>query len=140
PEGPPIFYIVPDQMTFDEEYTLFNDKEISGSIRAQVVSFSRLAWRILQETGGGLRPFISSVGMQMMLRKITEERHADWKVFQKALKKQGFLSELESMITEFKRHQITPEMLKLQMEEIDKFTHKEPNEIALLQKLDDLTY
>lgn len=140
PDGPPIFYIVPDQMTFDEEYTLFNDKEISGSIRAQVVSFSRLAWRVLQETGGGLRPFISSVGMQMMLRKITEERHADWKVFQKALKKQGFLSELESMITEFKRHQITPEMLKLQMEEIDKFTHKEPNEIALLQKLDDLTY
>src|SRR5690625_2649795 len=140
PQGPAIFYIVPDQMTFQEEYELFNDGVIHGSIRAQVVSFSRLAWRILQETGGGTRQFISSVGIQMMLRKIIEEKQTDWKVFQKAIEKQGFLNDLEMMITEFKRHQITPEMLNMQIDHINGFVHKEPAEVSLTNKLTDLTY
>lgn len=140
PQGPAIFYIVPDQMTFQEEYALFNDGEIQGSIRAQVVSFSRLAWRILQETGGSTKQFISSVGIQMMLRKIIEEKQTDWNVFQKAMEKQGFLNDLEMMITEFKRHQITPEMLQMQIDQINGFVHKDPAELSLTNKLTDLTY
>lgn len=140
PQGPPIFYIVPDQMTFQQEYALFDDNLIQGSTRANVVSFSRLAWRILQETGGGTKQFISSIGIQMMLRKIIEEKQSDWRVFQKAMEKQGFLDQLEKMITEFKRYSITPEMLKMEMEHINQFTHKEPGEVALTNKLQDLTY
>src|SRR5690625_4338734 len=107
PQGPLIFYLVPDQMTFEQEYTLFKDQDLQGSIRTQVVSFSRLAWRILQETGGAVRQFISSVGIQMVLRKIIEEKQGDWLVFQKAMEKQGFLDQLENIITEFKRYEIT---------------------------------
>ncbi|HLR74610.1 MAG TPA: helicase-exonuclease AddAB subunit AddB [Virgibacillus sp.] len=140
PIGPPIFYIVPDQMTFQQEYKLFSDESIRGSIRAQVVSFSRLVWRVLQETGGGTRQFISSVGIQMMLRKIIEERTSDWNMFQKALEKQGFLSQLERMITEFKRYEITPEALQTYIEEMDRFVHKTPGEETLKGKLDDLLY
>jgi len=140
PQGPPVFYIVPDQMTFEQEYTLFKDKEFQGSIRTQVFSFSRLAWRVLQETGGAVRPFISSVGIQMMLRKIIEEKQGEWRIFQKAIEKQGFLEQLEMMITEFKRYEITPDMLKMQKENIDQFVHKEPGEVALSNKLEDLTY
>ncbi|WP_067729761.1 helicase-exonuclease AddAB subunit AddB [Oceanobacillus damuensis] len=140
PQGSPIFYIVPDQMTFQQEFALFNDENIKGSIRAQVVSFSRLAWRILQETGGGTRQFISSVGIQMMLRKIIEEKQGDWQVFQKAMEKQGFLNQLETMITEFKRYQVTPEVLRLQMEHLNQSVHKSPGEAALMNKLDDLLY
>ncbi|MUV36564.1 ATP-dependent helicase/deoxyribonuclease subunit [Lentibacillus sp. JNUCC-1] len=51
PQGSAIFYIVPDQMTFQEEYSLFHPHDVPGSIRAQVMSFSRLAWRVLQEAG-----------------------------------------------------------------------------------------
>lgn len=140
PQGSPIFYIVPDQMTFQQEYALFNDEGIHGSIRAQVVSFSRLAWRVLQETGGGTRQFISSVGIQMMLRKIIEEKESEWHVFQKALEKQGFLQQLEKMITEFKRYRITPEMLHMQIEQMNQFAHKESGEVALASKLNDLSY
>ncbi|WP_019376201.1 helicase-exonuclease AddAB subunit AddB [Virgibacillus halodenitrificans] len=140
PNGTSIFYIVPDQMTFQQESSLFHDKDIVGSIRAQVVSFSRLAWRILQETGGGTKQFISSVGVQMMLRKIIEEKTDDWRVFQKAMEKQGFLSQLEKMITEFKRYNISPEALQSQMKEIEGYVHKESGEEALISKLDDLAY
>src|SRR5699024_11461311 len=83
PKGSPIFYIVPDQMTFQQEYALFQDEAIKGSIRAQVVSFSRLAWRVMQETGGSTKQFISSVGTQMMLRKIIAEKESEWDIFQK---------------------------------------------------------
>lgn len=112
PLGKPIFYIVPEQMTFQQEYDLFKDDVIKGSFRAQVVSFSRLAWRILQDVGGNTKQFISSTGKQMMLRKIIEERTEPFQIFEKATNKFGFLEELDKLITEFKRHQITPEILK----------------------------
>lgn len=115
PLGKPILYIVPEQMTFQQEYDLFKDDEIKGSIRAQVVSFSRLAWRILQEVGGSTKQFISSTGTQMMLRKIVEQRTEPFNIFEKATDKLGFLTELDELITEFKRHQITPEHLELQL-------------------------
>ncbi|WP_217585964.1 helicase-exonuclease AddAB subunit AddB [Lentibacillus saliphilus] len=140
PQGPPIFYIVPDQMTFQEEYALFDHADVPGSIRAQVMSFSRLAWRVLQETGGGTRQFISSIGIQMMLRKIMEERAGEWRVFQKAKEKQGFLERLEALITEFKRYLISPDMLKAQIDEMNRFKHQYPTEEALTDKLEDLVY
>ncbi|MFG6149502.1 helicase-exonuclease AddAB subunit AddB [Halobacillus sp. B23F22_1] len=140
PNGAPIMYIVPDQMTFQQEYALLTGGDIEGSIRAQVFSFSRLAWRVLQETGGGTKKFISSTGVQMMLRKIIEERTSDWKVFQKAIEKQGFVEQLENMITEFKRYQVTPVMLHEQMHQMDQFMHRTSHEEGLRDKLDDLTY
>lgn len=140
PDGAPILYIVPDQMTFQQEYALLKQEGIEGSIRAQVFSFSRLAWRVLQETGGGTKKFISSTGIQMMLRKITEERKSDWNVFQKAIEKQGFMEQLETMITEFKRYRITPETLYQQIEGIEQYVHKHSGEEALKDKLEDLAY
>ncbi|KGX83903.1 helicase-exonuclease AddAB subunit AddB [Pontibacillus marinus] len=140
PDGPPILYMVPDQMTFQQEYALLKQEGIEGSIRAQVFSFSRLAWRVLQETGGGTRQFISSTGIQMMLRKITEERKSDWNVFQKAIEKQGFMEQLETMITEFKRYRVTPQTLMQQIDSIDQYTHQHPGEQALQHKLEDLAY
>lgn len=140
PEGSPIIYLVPDQMTFQQEYRLLTRSNVEGSIRAQVFSFSRLAWRVLQETGGGTRKFISSTGIQMMLRKIAEEKKADWKVFQKAVEKQGFIEQLETMITEFKRYCITPEVLQEQIRTMDRFTHKYKGEETLRNKLEDLSF
>ncbi|MFD1607945.1 helicase-exonuclease AddAB subunit AddB [Oceanobacillus luteolus] len=140
PHGAPIYYIVPDQMTFQQERALFTAGGIEGSIRAQVSSFSRLAWRILQEVGGGKRQFISSIGIQMMLRKIIEEKDGEWHTFQKAVEKQGFLQDMERMITEFKRYQVTPELLHQEIAQMEKFVHKEPTEVTLEKKLRDLLY
>ncbi|MRG87032.1 helicase-exonuclease AddAB subunit AddB [Salinibacillus xinjiangensis] len=140
PDGPPILYVVPEQMTFEQEYALLKQNGIEGSIRAQVFSFSRLAWRVFQETGGGTKKFITSTGVQMMLRKITEERKGDWKVFQKAIEKQGFMEQLEGMITEFKRYRIAPEDLADITNQMDQFKHSYPGEETLQNKLEDLAY
>ncbi|GAA5416674.1 ATP-dependent helicase/deoxyribonuclease subunit B [Paraliobacillus ryukyuensis] len=140
PQGKAIIYLVPDQMTFQQEYALLHGTEVHGSIRAQVLSFSRLAWRVFQETGGATKQFISSTGVQMMLRKIIEERTTDWKMFQKSLEKQGFIEQVEAMITEFKRYQVTPTLLAMQLSEMERFQHLAPSEVGLSHKLEDLHY
>src|SRR5699024_12132461 len=111
---------------------LFGDV-VRGSSRAQVMSFSRLAWRVMQESGGSTRQFISSTGTQMMLRKVIEQKTDGFHVFQKASDKYGFLKELDGMIREFKRYRVTSDMLKEQIDYAEVV-------IALINKLDDLLY
>jgi ATP-dependent helicase/nuclease subunit B len=111
PEGSPIIYIVPEQMTFLSEYRLATDPGLGGMIRAQVFSFSRLAWRVLQETGGISRYHISSVGISMLIRKIIEEQKERLKLFHRAADKNGFIQQTEQMIVEFKRYCVHPEDL-----------------------------
>jgi len=111
PNGTPIIYLVPDQMTFLSEYKLVTTNEMTGMIRAQVYSFTRLAWRVLQETGGISRIHLNSTGISMLIRKIIEENKSQLKLFQKTADMQGFVGHLEQILTEFKRYLITPEEL-----------------------------
>lgn len=134
PHGKPIIFITPEQMTFQQESRLLKEGA-SGSIRAQVLSFSRLALRVMEETGGAKKALITSTGIQMMLRKIIEQKKTDWRIFQKSVTKRGFIEQLEVMITEFKRYQVTPEMLKAQIE----LEHAN-KQSGLTDKLEDLHY
>jgi ATP-dependent helicase/nuclease subunit B len=109
PEGAPIIYIVPEQMTFLSEYRLSTNSEIGGMIRAQVYSFPRLAWRILQETGGISRYHLNSIGTNMLIRKIIEDQKENLKLFQRTADKNGFIQQLEQMVIEFKRYCVSPE-------------------------------
>lgn len=111
PIGEPIIYLVPEQMSFLSEYRLSTDPELGGMIRAQVYSFPRLAWRILQETGGFTRKHLDSVGVSMMIRKIIEDKKADLKIFQRAADKTGFVEQMEKLLIEFKRYAINPDEL-----------------------------
>lgn len=113
PNGSPVLYIVPEQMTFLSEYRLINTPGLAGMIRTQVYSFSRLAWRILQETGGASRSHISNTGLNMLIRKIIEDNKDDLKLFKQAADKSGFIQHVEAMLTEFKHYCIQPEDLVL---------------------------
>lgn len=128
PQGPPIIYLVPDQMSFQSEMSLMSAKEINGLIRAQVFSFSRLAWKILQETGGLARTHLTAVGTNMMLRKIIENHRSELRAFQTAADKVGFIEKTAEMIAEFKRYCIDPNTISVEHE----------NNQALQDKLHDL--
>jgi ATP-dependent helicase/nuclease subunit B len=112
PDGSPIIYLVPEQMTFQSEYALIRTPNLGGMIRAQVFSFTRLAWRVLQETGGMSRYHLSQTGVHMLLRKIIEQHKEKLVLFRRAADKNGFIEQLEEMITECKRYCITPEQLQ----------------------------
>ncbi|MGF9965120.1 helicase-exonuclease AddAB subunit AddB [Bacillus rhizoplanae] len=129
PKGETILYLVPEQMTFQTQQALINGN-VSGSIRAQVFSFSRLAWKVLQEVGGASRLHIDESGVHMLLRKIVEARKEELYVFQKAAEQNGFFEQLGSMIAEFKRYNLTPSNVYAMWQELD--AHSSGNEQKLL--------
>ncbi|MCA1056419.1 helicase-exonuclease AddAB subunit AddB [Rossellomorea aquimaris] len=131
PNGDPIIYLVPDQMSFISEYELVNTPGLNGMIRAQVFSFTRLAWKVLQETGGMSRYHLSNVGLNMMIRKIIEENKEQLRIFTKASDKPGFIDHVEAMLTEFKRYCIAPS-------ELGGLDQEEGQSKALKDKLHDL--
>lgn len=134
PDGPPILYIVPEQMTFLSEKELVQTPGLVGMIRAQVYSFTRLAWRIFQETGGASRNHVTSAGLNMLIRKIVEDHKNDLKLFRQASDKSGFVQQLEQMFTEFKHYCVEPADLAKQREEMT-FLHSTR---ALAEKLHDI--
>ncbi|OCS87451.1 helicase-exonuclease AddAB subunit AddB [Caryophanon tenue] len=111
PLGAPIFIIVPDQMSYTTEYDLMNRHGMKGLIRAQVLSFKRLAWYILQETGGIARREINGVGYKMLIRQLLDEQKEQFSLFRQAAGKRGFTNEIEALLKEFGRYNVTSEML-----------------------------
>lgn len=138
PQGPPVVYLVPEQMTFQSEYRIVQSPGVKGMIRAQVFSFTRLAWRILQEVGGISRFHIDQTGIHMLLRKVIEEHKGKFHVFGKSAEQFGFIEQMESMITEFKRYCVTPELLHDEIVRIGEDASISEHEKMLAKKLTDI--
>lgn len=126
--------LVPEQATFQMERILLEHCEISGTIDAQVLSFQRLAWRVLQETGGGLQPVIDDLGKSLVLRLLIECHGKELQAFNRVMDKPGFIDKLRESITEFKVYRIETERLRQCLAELD----SEGN-LELQAKLEDLT-
>ncbi|WP_147533188.1 helicase-exonuclease AddAB subunit AddB [Bacillus marasmi] len=134
PGGDPIIYLVPEQMTFLSEQRLATAPELNGMIRAQVYSFTRLAWKVLQETGGFNRYHLSSTGISMLIRKIIEDQKDELHLFKRAADKNGFIEQMEQLLTEFKRYCIKPEELASKQTELAKH-HSLQDKLADLEKI-----
>ncbi|CAM5553502.1 ATP-dependent helicase/deoxyribonuclease subunit B OS=Lysinibacillus sphaericus OX=1421 GN=addB PE=3 SV=1 [Lysinibacillus sphaericus] len=111
PLGHPIFIIVPDQMSYSTEYELTNRHGLHGLIRAQVMTFKRLAWLVLQETGGIARQEVNGYGYRMLIRKLLEEQKSDFSLFRQAAGKRGFTEEIETLLREFSRYSVNSSVL-----------------------------
>ncbi|MFD1862234.1 helicase-exonuclease AddAB subunit AddB [Planococcus chinensis] len=103
-DGDPIFMIVPDQMSFSTEYRLSSAYGMQGMIRAQAVTFKRLAWRVLQEVGGISRKEVDTFGYRMLIRSLLEEHREDFQLFRRAAGKRGFTDQIEQLVKEFARY------------------------------------
>ncbi|WP_019414451.1 helicase-exonuclease AddAB subunit AddB [Paenisporosarcina sp. TG20] len=102
PLGTPIFFVVPDQMSFSTESALSTQGQ--GIIRTQVTTFKRLAWRVLQETGGISRQEISGFGYRMLIRRLLETHKEEFSLFKLAANKRGFTDQMEMLLKEFTRY------------------------------------
>ena len=104
PMGPPIIVIVPDQLSYSMEYSLSTKFGLSGMIRAQVLTFKRLAWRVLQEVGGITREEVDSFGYRMLVRSVLEENKDSFRLFKKAASKHGFAEQISDVMKEFSKY------------------------------------
>lgn len=106
-----LIYLVPEQSTFSTEKSLLQFSNQDGSIQSQVLSFQRLAWRVLQETGGGIYPVLNDVSKTLILRLLLEKDRGSYQTFAQVMDTPGFLEELRQSIAEFKSYNISPEQL-----------------------------
>lgn len=134
PIGPPLILLVPEQATFQTEYALASTPGLGGFIRAQVLSFRRLAYRVLQEAGGATRAHIGELGKRMVLRRLLEKRRDELKIFRHSAGLPGFADTLARALGEMKTYCVGPEELALTSSAL----RNVPGADLLADKIDDL--
>ena len=107
----PIIYIVPEQFSFESEKRIIEVCNKKGIIGTQVLSFKRLAYRIFDENNIKTNPLIDS-GKAMLLFLIISKLEKDLYLIKNISKNLGLLNTVSDEISEFKRYNITPEMIK----------------------------
>ena len=115
-ENKNFFILVPDQFTMQTQMELVNRHPRGGILNIDVLSFSRLAHRIMQETGGDLEPVLDDTGKSLVLRKVAEELKDEVPVLGGNLKKLGYIHEVKSAISEFMQYGIDYEKMEKMLE------------------------
>ncbi|KWX70385.1 helicase-exonuclease AddAB subunit AddB [Paenibacillus jilunlii] len=135
PLGAPMIVLVPEQGSFGAEQGLLKTGKTKGSIRAQTLSFSRLAYRVKQETGGSASLPISEEGKKMLIYKIISRRKEELKLFGASSDRPGFVERLSQLHTELKRCCLGAADLEEQLSIMRGSIGRSP---ILAHKLDDL--
>ncbi|MDD3401784.1 MAG: PD-(D/E)XK nuclease family protein [Hespellia sp.] len=103
--------IVPEQFTMQTQKDLVTMHPNHGIMNIDVLSFGRLAHRIFEEVGGSSRTILDDEGKNLILRKIAGDYEDDLRVLKGNLKKQGYISEVKSVISEFVQYDIGVEQV-----------------------------
>ena len=123
--------IVPEQFTMQTQKDLCSLHPRKGILNIDVLSFGRLAHRIFEEVGKNKLKILDDEGKNLILRKIAGDYESQLKVLRGNLKKQGYISEVKSVISEFTQYGIG-------FEELDAFLAELDKESALYYKLSDI--
>src|SRR5690554_2566834 len=133
----PLVLLVPEQATFKTEHTLVTSPGIDGFMRAQVLSFRRLAFLVMQETGGSARVHIADNGRKMLLYQIAHKVKEQLKLFHNSADQHGFIVRLSEMLIELRRYRINSPALEGELMRLEQL-HGDDNEGSLSDKLHDL--
>lgn len=98
--------VVPDQFTMQTQMDFVNRHPRGGILNIDILSFSRLSHRILEETGGNGETVLDDTGKSLVLRKVAEELKEEIPVLGSNLKKIGYIHEVKSAISEFMQYGI----------------------------------
>ena len=111
-----IYMITPEQFSFTAEKKLMDAINKKAVINAEVLTLSRMAYRVLNETEGASKTHLSKCGKAMLIYSILSHNKKEFKF----LGKSDENIELSMRtITEFKKHKVTVENLAEAIENID---------------------
>ena len=123
-----ILIITPEQFSFTAEKKLMEAIDTNAVFNAEVVTLSKMAYRVINEIGGRTETNLSKCGKAMLIYSILNNNKKELKLIGK---NDENVDMLDTAITEFKKHGISIEQLK---QEIDK-----QEDIYLKNKLTDLS-
>ena len=98
-----IYHLSPEQTTFSVEYSLSSQRELKGLGMIEVVSFERLAKKMLEKYGEKKPLILDELGKIMLLRRIIEQNSAELNYAQGALKHFGYLKAISETLDELNR-------------------------------------
>lgn len=123
--------LVPEQFTMQTQKDLCTMHPRRGIMNIDVLSFGRLAHRVFEEQGKDTRKVLDDEGKNLILRKIAGNYENELNILRSNLKKQGYISEVKSVISEFTQYGIG-------FEELDEFMQTLPPKSLLYYKLQDI--
>ena len=126
-ENSKILVITPEQFSFTAEKKLMDALSAEAVLNAEVVTFSRMAYRVINEIGGRTETNLSKCGKIMLIYSILNNCKKDLKFLGKTDEN---VDMVETAITEFKKHGISVEQLKKETENQE--------DIYLKNKLNDI--
>ncbi|MGE0479171.1 MAG: PD-(D/E)XK nuclease family protein [Phycisphaerae bacterium] len=110
-EPGPLLLLVPEQASFQMERALALRARGGGLVRAEVLSFSRLAHRVL--AADGVAPtFLAPALRTLALRAVFERSTARRGPFATAQRTAGFFERLNRLVAELLREDVGPEALR----------------------------
>ncbi len=110
--------LVPEQFTMQTQKDLCLMHPRGGIMNIDVLSFGRLAHRVFEEVGQDDRTVLDDEGKNLILRKIAGNYEDELTVLKGNLKKQGYISEVKSVISEFTQYGVDFERLDEFMDSI----------------------
>lgn len=111
--------LVPEQFTMQTQKDLCAAHPRGGIMNVDVLSFGRLAHRVFEELGEDKRTVLDDEGKNLVLRRIAGECEEKLTVLRGNLKKQGYISEVKSVISEFTQYGVDFERLDEFMETLN---------------------
>ncbi len=125
-----IYYITPEQFSFTAEKNLMGFLKEKAVMNAEVITFSRMANRALNEIGGNSKTNLSKCGKAMLIYSILSKHQNDFRFLGKS--DENIEIGMQS-ITELKKHGITLEILDKEIGNIeDKYLKTKLEDIRLI--------
>ena len=100
--------VVPEQFSMVTTRQLVMLTPQMGIMNIDVLSFARFAHRIFDSSGSREKDMIDDTGKNLILHSVAAELSGELKVLSGGIKKQGFISEIKSIIAEFIQYEIAP--------------------------------
>lgn len=111
-EGPRLVMLVPEQAALQMERGLLAMAGVPVLGRCEVLSFRRLAHRILNELPGSAPIVLSPSGRQAALRRLLGRRRGEWREFDRVADRPGFIAAVARGVTELLQEAATVEQLE----------------------------
>lgn len=100
--------IVPEQYTMATQKKLVRLHPDHAIMQIDILSFQRLAGRVFAQLGLEDKTVLDDTGKNLIIRKIMERHRKELTAFAGSLDKNGFVSEVKSVISEFLQYCISP--------------------------------
>ncbi|MCI8272568.1 MAG: helicase-exonuclease AddAB subunit AddB [Clostridia bacterium] len=112
-ENEKILIITPEQFSFTAEKKLMEAIKREAVLNAEVVTLSRMAYRVINEIGGATQTNLTKRGKAMLIYSILSNSKKELKFLGKTDEN---VDMMETAITEFKKHGIKVEQLQREIE------------------------